>query len=118
MTLQTARPQATNAPPVHHLLKAIRGASDDDFERWWFQQRAYETFAGLNGWKADSKSRFQPFELATLQNKIFDHHRSFNKALICEPYAHREWYAAGVVLAAEHGGRLGLVCHVPPVPTA
>jgi hypothetical protein len=104
------------APPAGHLLRAIRNASGE--EQWPLQQRAYQYFADLNGWKVGGKKCWCPFDLEALQNTIFDHRRSFDKALIAEPYAHRDWYDIGMTIAARYEGRFGLAFHMPPHPTA
>jgi hypothetical protein len=105
------------APPVGHLLRAIRD-SYSDTQRRPLQQRAYEHFAKLNGWQVGGKKKWCPFDLKVLQDRIFDHYRCFDKALIAEPYSHVDWYDIGMTLAARHYGHHGLACHMPPHRTA
>jgi hypothetical protein len=104
------------APPVEHLLRAIRDSRGE--EQWSLQKRAYQYFAELNGWKVGSKKRWCPFDLKVLQRPIFDHYRSFDKAMVTEPYAHRNWYDDGMTIAARYEGRFGLAFHMSPYPTA
>ena len=109
------KPRPT-APPVAHLLQAIRDAKGE--EQWSLQQRAYGIFAELNGWKTGTKKPRCPFDYKFLQQPIFDHYRSFDKAMVTQPYAHRDWYDIGMTIAARYEGRFGLVFHTPPHVTA